>query len=516
MSQSEPTGFSKSLPDARAGRLTWLWLLVGFGLLPFTIVQTMIPLAAWLAPIFLLRFARTARRASVALSLIFLAQAIGNLIALRGGGDVGNIMAVFGLILFSPFRGVVSTLPYAADRLLGSRLDEKTRTLMFPLAYVTVDWLMTLLPAVNSTASFVYSQYDSLALMQIVSITGMWGITFLIGWGASTVNALWERGFDCRPVRGVVIPFVVVIIAVVLFGSIRLNFAAPSSRTVVAATVTIDHAVYQRAIRPPFNWATFYRSTDHERAAVRPQLEATVEKMLERSESALRAGAKIVGWQEASAQVLEEDRQQTLDRASDLARRYDAYLQIELSVFTRAPTHHYYRNQSILIDNAGRVLATYEKTYPVIPGEAYVSIPGAGKLPVENTPYGRMATAICNDFHFPALARQAGRNDVDIMMAPYNDAIPFGQQDAVVAIFRAIENGYSMVKATGNGVSIITDYQGRVLGQQNYGDGGGVMLATIPTHGVVTIYSRIGDTFAYLSAAGLIFLAAWAFVRKHP
>ena len=182
MSQSEPTGFSRSLPDARAGRLTWLWLLVGFGLLPFTIVQTMIPLAAWLAPIFLLRFARTARRASVALSLIFLAQAIGNLIALRGGGDVGNIMAVFGLILFSPFRGVVSTLPYAADRLLGSRLDEKTRTLMFPLAYVTVDWLMTLLPAVNSTASFVYSQYDSLALMQIVSITGMWGITFLIGW----------------------------------------------------------------------------------------------------------------------------------------------------------------------------------------------------------------------------------------------------------------------------------------------------------------------------------------------
>jgi predicted amidohydrolase len=73
-------------------------------------------------------------------------------------------------------------------------------------------------------------------------------------------------------------------------------------------------------------------------------------------------------------------------------------------VFTRAPTRHYYRNQSILIDNTGRILATYEKTYPVILGEAYVSIAGAGKLPVADTPYGRMATAICNDFHFPALA----------------------------------------------------------------------------------------------------------------
>jgi len=115
-SESEPTDFSKSMRDGRASRLTWLWLLVGFVLLPFTIVQTMIPLAAWLAPIFLLRFARTARRASVALSLIFLAHAIGNWIALRGS-EVGDIyVAVIGLILFSPFRGLVSTLPYAADR----------------------------------------------------------------------------------------------------------------------------------------------------------------------------------------------------------------------------------------------------------------------------------------------------------------------------------------------------------------------------------------------------------------
>lgn len=174
MSQSEPTGFSRSSRDVRADRLTWLWLLIGFVLLPFTIVQTRIPLAAWLAPIFLLRFARTAGRASVALSLIFLAQAIGNWIALRGS-EVGDLyVAVIGLILFSPFKGLVSTLPYAVDRIIGSRLDEKTRTLVFPLAYVTVDWLMTLLPAVNSTGSTVYSQYDTMALMQIVSITGMW------------------------------------------------------------------------------------------------------------------------------------------------------------------------------------------------------------------------------------------------------------------------------------------------------------------------------------------------------
>ena len=80
-----PQGISGSAQDTRGSSLTWLWLLVGFALLPFTMVQTMLPLAAWLAPIFLLRFARIARRTWLALTLIFLAQAISKLIAIRGG-----------------------------------------------------------------------------------------------------------------------------------------------------------------------------------------------------------------------------------------------------------------------------------------------------------------------------------------------------------------------------------------------------------------------------------------------
>ncbi len=38
--------------------------------------------------------------------------------------------------------------------------------------------------------------------------------------------------------------------------------------------------------------------------------------------------------------------------------------------------------------------------------------------------------------------------------------------------------------------------------------------ASIPTRGVVTIYSRMGDSFAYLDVAALILLAAWALARK--
>ena len=40
-------------------RLSWLWLAVGLALLPFSTVHAELPLAAWLAPIVILRFART-------------------------------------------------------------------------------------------------------------------------------------------------------------------------------------------------------------------------------------------------------------------------------------------------------------------------------------------------------------------------------------------------------------------------------------------------------------------------
>ena len=55
--------------SASERRRTWLWLLIGALLLPVTNLQTLIPVAAWLAPVFLLRFTR-AQRPWVALPIV--------------------------------------------------------------------------------------------------------------------------------------------------------------------------------------------------------------------------------------------------------------------------------------------------------------------------------------------------------------------------------------------------------------------------------------------------------------
>ncbi len=50
---------SPARSDRPTDQLSWLWLVVGLALLPFSTVHAELPIAAWLAPIFVLRFART-------------------------------------------------------------------------------------------------------------------------------------------------------------------------------------------------------------------------------------------------------------------------------------------------------------------------------------------------------------------------------------------------------------------------------------------------------------------------
>ncbi len=493
-------------------QLTSLWLLIGFALLPFTAYQSVVALAAWIAPVFLLRFVRTAERGRPALFLIFVGYAAAACIGARGTAGTGIDLA-WGVIACL-IHGVLLMLPYAADRTLGRRLGTWSRLFVFPSAFVAVDWLPSMFNATGTFGSAAYSQLGDLALMQLASITGLWGVTFLIGWFASTFNAAWEHGFRRREVAGPAVAFGFVFIAVFAFGIARLELSTPTSSTVRIAAVTADQALVDGATAD-IDFATFYGSTDAQRAAVRPRLVATVDSMLARTETALRSGAEVAAWQEDAIWILEEDRPATIARVAAVAKQYHAYIQMTLGVFTRSPGLPYLRNQAILLDPSGTVAWTYDKTHPVFPGEWLATLRGSGTLPLLDTPSGRLSTAICNDVGYPAFVQQAGSNGVDILIAPtHTVAAVWATNDAAEATYRGIENGFTLVRPTGNGPTLIDDPEGRILASQNATAGGTIVAAQVPTRGVQTIYGRIGDAFAYLCVLGLVGLATLGFANR--
>lgn len=495
-------------PSAHSGdRLSWLWLVVGAALLPLASVQTILPLAAWLAPLFLLRFSRT-QRAVVALPVLVLVHYAASLLGMRGffDGPLGYLVALIGI------PGVAA---YAADRLVAVRYRGVLRTLVFPLTVTVIDWLMGMTP-VGSGGAIAYSQYGNLALLQLVSLTGIWGVSFLVAWFAPVANELWEAGGNWRAVWPRLGLYAAVLLAVIAFGSVRLALAprtAPTVPTVRVAALAADKALWHSLTQGVVAVA---QGTPAVRAAARAESMALWDDLLARSRQQGRAGAKIVAWSEASVFVLQEDETAMLARARSLAQEEGIYLQVALVSVLATDHHPYGENRALLIDPSGAVVWDYFKTVHPF-GDNAVFAPGEGILPVVQTPYGRLATVICFDADFPALLRQAGQARADILLVPSNDWLPVKVMHSRVHVLRAIEYGLALVRPTGNGIALATDSRGQVVAEADYYTTGSLTLvADVPTHGVPTLYTRIGDAFVYACALALLGLTAAAWLRPRP
>src|SRR5712692_9992552 len=103
------------------------------------------------------------------------------------------------------------------------RLQGLLATLVFPSAMTTMWYLNALLDPLNATwGNPAYTQYGNLPLLQLLSVTGLWGIVFVMSWLASLVHWAWERGFAWPRVRGGAALYGSILALVLLFGGARL------------------------------------------------------------------------------------------------------------------------------------------------------------------------------------------------------------------------------------------------------------------------------------------------------
>jgi apolipoprotein N-acyltransferase len=422
-----------------------------------------------------------------------------------------------GYYLFVATLGVGSAVPFAVDRVLSPRLRGLSRTLVFPAAVTTAELLGTFSSAYGTAGSTAYSQYAGLPLLQLASVTGIWGLTFLVSWLAPVVNQLWEGRRSDSAGRAPAALFVATLVAALLFGGARLAFAAPTGETVRVAALAPDRQLSDLAYSAP----QLSPGGPAERAAVRDEyFRPALEELFERSEREAVAGAKIIAWSEAAARTLQEDQAAVVARAADLARQHGIYLQVSMIVQLATggdgsdggPVNE---NHAVLLDPSGAVVWDYLKSKPV-PGDGHE--PGPGVVPTVDTAYGRLATIICQDDFFPGLVRQAGRAGVDILLVPSADWRGIAAWHAQQAPFRAVENGVALVRPTRQGISLATDGQGRLLGHKAdyYVASDQTLVVSVPTQGSSTWYARMGDTVAYASVVGLLVLTgvAWNSRRR--
>ncbi len=486
---------------------SWLWLAAAVVLLLFANGVDTIPLAAWLAPLFLLRFVRT-QSWKIGLPVAYVVLTATFSFQFRGMVPIPGIAYYIFLVV----NGIPAVLPYVVDRLLARRLTGFLATLAFPAAWAATEYL-TSLAQYGSWGSAAYAEYGNLPLLQLLSVTGMWGITFLMGWVASTGNLLWEEGFASpRARRGAWLCFGTVA-AVLLLGGLRLALFPPSSQTVRVASISDRNVGPELAL--PVKIRMFEgKATSEDMAAIRPWATAIDEDLLTRAEREMQAGAKIVFWGEADAKLLKEDEAAFIAHGQALAAKYNAYFGMAVGVLSMGKPRPL-ENKLVLIRPDGKVAWEYHKAHPVPGFEDKMQVPSDGKLRSLDTPYGRLSSVICFDADFPQLLAQGGALGADIMLVPSNDWQEIDPWHTQMASFRAIEQGFHLIRHTSHGLAAAYDYQGRQLAaMDHFRTADYALVSEVPTRGVRTIYSRLGDWFAWLCIAGLILLAIQSLRRK--
>ena len=367
------------------------------------------------------------------------------------------------------------------------------------------------------------SQYQLTPMIQIASVTGIYGVSFLVVWVSlsllsaglmivlrPTVRSIW--------VGDIFLPMIAVALAF-NYGFRQLRHEPPPARTLRATLI-------QPSIPQTLIWDT---SRDQER----------FREIIHLSEQALTNRTDLLIWPEAAVPSFARWDTNIYPAITNLVRRHRVWLVLgsddiaRTADSARGDGYEFY-NASFLVSPDGEFVSRYRKRQLVVFGE-YIPLvrwlpfvkwftpieggftPGDRPVPFAlDTPDVKTSVLICFEDIFPHVAREYADDDTDFLVNLTNNGW-FGEsaaqwQHAAGALFRAVENGLPLIRCSNNGLTGWVDAHGRL--RQVFRDdrgtvyGAGFLTAEIPLPAAgekraPTFYHEHGDWFGW-ACVGLV------------
>jgi apolipoprotein N-acyltransferase len=406
------------------------------------------------------------------------------------------------------------------------------------------------------------SQYRMVPLIQIASVTGVYGVSFLVTWfSLSLFSAL--RALLGNPSRRFVwqsemaLPLATVI-GLFLFGYVRAR-QWNSTATTLRVTL-VQPSIPQTLIWDPIQNRTRFQQliqmTEQALAEAKKQdAPGQVIQILNPSDSsngnrvnqplsrpADRAGGAsktdVLIWPESAVPYLDNATFNSITRLAQSYRVWIIFNSDDVEFHSDATN---FFNSAFLVTPEGRLTDTYHKRKLVIFGE-YIPlvqwlpivkyftpitgsyVPGVRQVTFElEDPRVNAAPLICFEDTFPGVSRKSAGDNVDFLVNLTNDGW-FGNsaeqwQHMASAAFRAVENNLPLVRCANNGITCWIDANGRV--REVFKDpkgsayGAGVLTVDIPVTRAgagrgPTFYHRNGDWFGW----ACVIVAALVSVRS--
>ncbi|GAA1595586.1 apolipoprotein N-acyltransferase [Kribbella hippodromi] len=340
-----------------------------------------------------------------------------------------------------------------------------------PALWAVLDYVLTSFSPHGAFTSLAYTQVAVAPVNQIVSFTGMWGLSFLLMFPAAV--------FATRRIKLVGV-LAVVAVGTCLYGVVRLNGTPPAQpvKLAILSAEGADDAGWPNAGGP-----------------------AILDRYKPMIASAAQSGAKIVLLPEKTIDVQTTELAKLSQQFQTLATSNKIELVVGLTVLGDGD-----HNRALIFHPDGAAPTSYDKHHlipgmePYTPGERLATYQGWGLM-------------ICKDLDFPPLARQYGQLGTSLWLVPALDFVDDGWLHSRMAMLRGIENGVPMARDGSKGRLVLADANGRVVAETDApADGPAVLIGELRPGIDKTLYTAWGDWFAWL--CGVIVLAGLVWLRS--
>lgn len=418
---------------------------------------------------------------------------------------VGSIV-ILGVALLFFFFSLFWGLVVVGDLFLAKWLPA-ARVVALPSMWILMEYVHNHIFTGFGWGSVGYTQWNNPPVAQLASVGSVYAVSFYV----VLINAL-----ICFTIRHAKRPRVVILSSLAI---IVLGVAVPAWGKMRMRSPDMSSSLCVGVVQPNFSLDVKWS----------PEYSEHMFRMLEfQTELAAAKGAELIVWPESAFQGYLVDE---IRRIGKMVKSHKVYLLTGSNHWEGAtatsPDQIIYYNSAFLVNPKGKKLGRYDKRHLAPFGE-YVPfqklLPFVGKIvpavadfspgTSEVTPFSVKGTnfcvLICFENSFPHLVRKTALLDADFLVQLTNDGW-FGrsaqpEQDLAVAVFRAIENGATLVRGTNTGISCFIDPWGRVSGvvTSPYGETvftRGIAVETISTVAHDTFYKTYGDVWVLGCAA---------------
>jgi len=446
---------------------------------------------------------------------------------MRQYGNVDPWLSAGILSLFGIAGGIIWSTFSMSVAFVARRKGVALACVLAPFFWVTLEFARTHLPYIGFPWNLTgYAASNSLALLQLTPISGIWGLSFLIAaYGSFLAYAvlagksqLWK----------IVLAVTLALLAVAVGGRYLIPHEQPRF---VAHLVQTN---FPQSEQYPSDWMQ--------------QHAGELEQLAQISIDAARKQPGLIIWPEVPAPFSMQDPAFAARMVRIAKESGSDFLVgvVDWQKNTSADTHAQWSayNSAIMLDPAGRRIYAYYKVHLVPFGE-YVPLRRwltfAGRLTADisdftqGTSYSvgsipmiptyvpsagpKFGTFICYEAIFPNEVRHFAANGAELLINLSNDGW-FGRsaapaQHLMMSRVRAIESRRWMLRDTNNGFTVSVDPYGRIVARLPT-DIRGELEAPYDFRSDITPYVRFGDWLCWLCLIASICILALATARPNP